>query len=304
MSAADAEKLEAKLQTQPDDLEARSQLLLYYQFSTDQDCGAHYFWIVEHHPDAPVLDGWGRFRLMHSSRQREAKALWLRQVEAHSNNARVLANAARALDFVEDGKLAIRLLEQAAVVDPGNPEWPRRVGHQFELMARDGERVHKDLAQRSLTAYERALTLSSKADRFYLLGDAAVMSLACDELDKAKTLAVELLDCAAEMPADWNFGNAIHHGNLILGFVAMRGERIDEAEEYLVRAGKTPGSPQLNSFGPNMGLALELLKKGRKDAVLQYFALCRKFWKTPELDAWTKTVEEGGIPDFGANLDY
>ena len=44
-------------------------------------------------------------------------------------------------------------------------------------------------------------------------------------------------------------------------------------------AGATPGSPQLDSFGPNMTLAKELLEKGQPDVVLHYFALCKNFWE-------------------------
>ena len=40
-----------------------------------------------------------------------------------------------------------------------------------------------------------------------------------------------------------------------------------------------PGSPQLNSFGPIMSLAEELLEQGEPDTVLEFFAECRKFWK-------------------------
>jgi hypothetical protein len=61
-----------------------------------------------------------------------------------------------------------------------------------------------------------------------------------------------------------------------------------------------PGSTQLNSFGPEMTLSRELLEKGERDVVLQYFVLCRRFWASgsQQLDAWTKTVREGGIPKF------
>jgi hypothetical protein len=45
---------------------------------------------------------------------------------------------------------------------------------------------------------------------------------------------------------------------------------IEEAKKQLLLAGKTPSSPQLNSFGPNMILAKELLDKGEKDTVLHY----------------------------------
>lgn len=76
------------------------------------------------------------------------------------------------------------------------------------------------------------------------------------------------------------------------------------AAGYLLEAGRTPGSPQLSSFGPNMQLARELLEAGETRPVLEYFELCRKFWPSPALDAWAAEVRAGQIPEFGANLKY
>jgi hypothetical protein len=86
--------------------------------------------------------------------------------------------------------------------------------------------------------------------------------------------------------------------------VALADGKLDEAKLHLLEAGKTPGSPQLNSFGPSMALAGDLLKKGEKAAVLSYFDLCRTFWKlgSSKLDEWTAAVNSGASPDFGANL--
>jgi len=55
-----------------------------------------------------------------------------------------------------------------------------------------------------------------------------------------------------------------------------------------------------------MILAKELLEKGEKDAVLKYFQLCALFWKSGQnkLNNWTDTVQNGGMPDFAANLAY
>jgi hypothetical protein len=44
-------------------------------------------------------------------------------------------------------------------------------------------------------------------------------------------------------------------------------------------AGATPGSPQLDSFGPNLTLAKELFEKSKPDVILHYFALCKNFWE-------------------------
>jgi len=62
----------------------------------------------------------------------------------------------------------------------------------------------------------------------------------------------------------------------------------------------------MNSFGPNLSLARDLLAKGDQQIVLEYLELCRKFWKLDhgKLDLWKKDVEEGRVPDFGANLVF
>ena len=113
---------------------------------------------------------------------------------------------------------------------------------------------------------------------------------------------------AQKFQKDWNYGNAIQDGNLVLGRISLREGRTEEAKQYLLESGKSPGSPQMDSFGPNMSLARDLLEKGERETVLQYFELCRKFWDRSvslgKLDQWTKEVKAGQIPDFGGNLVY
>jgi hypothetical protein len=55
-----------------------------------------------------------------------------------------------------------------------------------------------------------------------------------------------------------------------------------------------------------MSLAKDLLAIGERDSVLEFFGLCRNFWKfrTKALDDWTAAVKGGGMPDFAANLKY
>ncbi len=84
-------------------------------------------------------------------------------------------------------------------------------------------------------------------------------------------------------PRSWQYGNIIHEANQILGLAALQEGRVREAGRFLLAAGKTPGSPQLDSFGPNMVLAQALLARGERRVVLEYLELVARFWAhTPE----------------------
>jgi hypothetical protein len=144
----------------------------------------------------------------------------------------------------------------------------------------------------------------SSQQRFFSLGDAAKSAAEVGDMTKAKGYAVELLDLSPCFRTNWNYGNALHDGHMVLGRVALAAGDIDGAKRELLEAGKTPGSPQLDSFGPNMALALDLLHTGERDVVRQYFAECSNFWELGRgrLKSWTAQTRLGVTPDFGANL--
>jgi hypothetical protein len=153
----------------------------------------------------------------------------------------------------------------------------------------------------------KKLTAETEEQRkFYDATTLTAAALAKGEIELAKTSAEALLKQAETMKDDWNYGNALHVANLVLGRIALLAGDTKEAKRFLLEAGKTPGSPQLNSFGPNMLLAKELLEKKETAVVLEYFELCAKFWKrhTAKLDEWKAAVEKNEIPEFGANLRY
>ncbi len=148
--------------------------------------------------------------------------------------------------------------------------------------------------------------------KFYLQSEVvatyASEFLAEDMVKEANELAQDLLRNAENFKNNWNYGNAIHHANLVLGRIRLRRNDMAEAKEFLQRAGAAPGSPQLDSFGPNMTLAKELLEKKEKDAVLVYLDEVHEFWSSEyvenEIRQWKQQILEDQIPDFGANLSY
>jgi len=209
---------------------------------------------------------------------------------------------APANDFTVAGALCGKLAAALAAADEPATQ---QVGHDLYFVLARMNKPPATPAER-LTAMEAAASGKTGAELFYALPRLAKAAFAAGDLDQAQTYATQLLEMASEYPNDWNYGNAIHDGNMVLGRVALRRGNAALAEQDLLNAGSTKGSPQLDSFGPNVSLAKDLLEAGRTAAVLQYFALCKNFWEKrfAKLDAWSATVRGGGIPDFGANLLY
>lgn len=310
LSEEEVGKLESQVAASPGDVAARIRLLGYYflHARTGESRAAlqgHVLWLIRNRPDAPILGTpYGHLdAILDGSAYEEGKAAWMEQVDREPKNAERLGLAASYL-LLHDGVEAERLYQRAAAVDPGNPEWTRALGHLYSLgMSHKPAEERQRTAKLAVDAYERSLGNIQEAEaRQDILPELAKAALDAGETAKARGYAEELLK--ATNRESWNYGNAIHHGHLILGRIALREGDLNTAKEQLLAAGDTPGSPQLDSFGPNMVLAKELLEKGEKQAVLEYFKRCGSFWKKGDLETWTREVQDGKIPEFGANLDY
>jgi len=157
-----------------------------------------------------------------------------------------------------------------------------------------------------LAALEKKARGLTGIELFYELPDLGKRAFNAGEIDKAQSYAKELLRMAQQYRKDWNYGNAIFYGNFVLGRISVRQGDFTTAGQYLVSAGATPGSPQLESFGPNMTLAKELVEKNQSDVVLRYLVQCKRFWKMDDgkLEEWSALIRGGEKPDFSDNLDY
>ena len=157
---------------------------------------------------------------------------------------------------------------------------------------------------------------SPDLDRFYSLSGRMSAAYKSGDTRSANALALEYLDVAKRFPCNWNFGNAIHNANSVLGLIALSNGRKAEAVSYLSAAGATPGSPQLDTFGPSLLLARELALAGEYRAVASYLGSIRRFWKAKDkspkgllypsfadpdpISTWIAELNKGRVPDFGA----
>lgn len=158
--------------------------------------------------------------------------------------------------------------------------------------------------------YDHALEALQAADspyaRWCALGRAGKTAVEIDRDAEAEAYARELQQQISQYQDDWNYGNAIQDFNLVLGRLCLRRGDAEGAKTHLLEAGRSPGSPQMDSFGPNLSLAKALLEAGHKEVVLEYWELCRRFWDMDDgrLSQWTEDVNAGKIPKFGASLWY
>ena len=142
--------------------------------------------------------------------------------------------------------------------------------------------------------------VTARLNRFYNLDEQITAAYKANDFGQLKELAKEILMLAAVYRCNWNYGNAIHNTNRMLGLVSIKNGDIDTAADYLLKAGKSTGSPQLNSFGPELDLANELLQLGKVDAVKSYLKDIKSFWEmnNGQVDAWLAEIEKGGKPQL------
>jgi tetratricopeptide (TPR) repeat protein len=305
--------LEKRVERNPHDVASRTKLLECYSFiyfehePSREHKREHILWLIENEPKAEALDAsWGHL-LAESDAEAysKAKALWLRHIENEPENLAILNNSGKFF-LLHDRELAEQSLLKIRSLDPKNYEWSLELGFLNYLHLRKMSGAdRKDAAQEALGHFERACDLfpeEEKAAMFLFFRSCfAQTAMEAGETEKAREYAEEMLNCDVKDPM---YGHNFHHGNLILGRIALQAGDFVTAKERLVNAGTIPLPPRRYLFldEPNVTLAKELLEKGEKESVLEYFELCSRFWKRhrSELNEWAATVRAGGIPCFDA----
>lgn len=259
-----------------------------------------------------------------TSREDERYAAHAVEALRKTEDMRVLDSAAAVLLF--SGTLAQVMHQRNGV-----PIEPLPVAFAGELLERCGdcqslssyyrimgmmsttpaERKKYAQAEMALLEKESALQPSAKDGEvkgweLLRLHEQAKVAFTAGEYDKAEQYATKLLRLVAEKQQNEKYGMELHAGHIVLGRVALHRGNVKAARRHLLAAADVNGGATLRSFGPNMALAKELLEHGERDVVVTYLKRCKRFWDKGQdsLTKWIATIEKGGIPNFGPNLDY
>jgi hypothetical protein len=146
LGPAAAQELEAQIEKNPEDLTARTKLIgyYYYQWMQPGEEAAkaarrkHILWLIEHHPDSPILnlaevpiEEIGN-SLADPEGYKQARQLWLSQMEARKTDAAMLGNLAKFFQMT-DKYLAESALLQAKAVQPHNAQWDWQLGYLYGM---------------------------------------------------------------------------------------------------------------------------------------------------------------------------
>jgi hypothetical protein len=181
---------------------------------------------------------------------------------------------------------------------------------------------HRD-PQQYLLEREAALNPSGPIPHVGLV-QAAKAALEAGEYAKATAYATKALQGADRTAAEYKSSGyetprrfagipAVDcYANFVLGRLALLDGDIRSAERYLIASGNADGTGDagLSSDGPNLSLALELLRHGdsrSRNIVLQFLDKISTYWKVkPDpFEAWRAQILAGNLPNFlevGANL--
>ena len=219
---------------------------------------------------------------------------WVEEASIHDDSGNVVGSYPGSVMEIREGD------ESSGACEPAETAAMERLILKPEL-----HRLEMRGAGRTLVAeleFEGAADSGEPTDETKLVEYQATEALDRGDLETAQELGERYLSSAP--PSDhWNYGNVIHYGHLILGHVALRRGDIVEAKAELIRAGHTPGSPQLASFGPNMSLARDLLAAEEEEIVIEYIELLKDFYDhDQDLEAWIGQIRAGEPPDWDQNL--
>ena len=108
----------------------------------------HVLWLIEHHPESEIaaMPQTRFFYLDGGTEYLRQSDVWMQQVQRFPQDARVLKNAANFLE-TRDAAASLRLMKQAAVLQPEDPSLSEQLGVMMAGLAMNTRRANAALAE-------------------------------------------------------------------------------------------------------------------------------------------------------------
>lgn len=321
----EVEAFEKKLKENPDDTKLRIRLIKHYDAIKRNTKGEkilreHLKWFIRNQPENRLnYLTYGRFYLENDDPEYlDLKNEWYDQLAKNPNSPALILNISEFVRY-EEPEVAEGLLLMGSKKAPDNYEFPKLL---FEIYKRESEQdevkdqpeVKAELEKHAFEQGEKALSIlktnrdsQTDSERAEILLEVGKLALQIGNFERAKQIATNLILEYGQSTSNAEFDDATHTGNIILGKVALIGNQIEKAKEYLLISIKAPLRDKRNFLTPDLELANKLLDLGEKDTVLEYLKLCQElknFKDHPDLygdemkalKKWQKQIENGKKP--------
>lgn len=168
---------------------------------------------------------------------------------------------------------------------------------QLETIKANFTEKYSYLEDRCIEAQKKAI---DKPRSYPLVKYAAEICYKSANFEESKAFTLKLKENIDSFDRYTSKGQMLHDYHTLMGRHAIQDGDIEEAKKHLMQSIDVNPSAVMESFGPNMELAGDLLKQGEKDTVLSYLDGCAEFWKDEPLQLWKTKIRENKMP--GLNI--
>lgn len=304
LSQTEALALESQIAVDPDLVHARIQLVGYYfqkaasSFSSkDKNIGAlHVLWFVQKQPEMSFLKFPIYSLTTNTTSDESIKQQWELLTTTNCSSA-ILENAAQYFKTREPHK-SITLIEQAVKLDPANIQLLEVLSDLYEQMV-DKDQAQDIVVSKAIAAFEAYISKEENVHRkIVVIARLAEFARKSHNLTMAKqsvALGLELSQTVLESKIAID---AVHTLQTTRGLIFLDEGNVPGAIKALEDSQPLVKTPVLSSFGPQFGLANELLKRGERKAVCSYLSSCLKVWKNGQTSIllWLLEINLGRKP--------
>jgi predicted nucleic acid-binding Zn ribbon protein len=304
MSPEQTLEMEERVARDSNDLRARLSLIGYYHHvpmarRTTTKALPHIMWLVENHPDAFTCRSLGLGLPYTEEQNLEFERLWLEQIRLHPNDDKIVGNAGSNIRSTNE-KLGWHYIRQAALLNPKEEYWARKIAHHFAYLAINGDIAKRPhYAAIAIREAERFFNLQgTRGERFSVCHDVTPVAIEYGYLNEARTWNNWVLDHMSYSPFN-QFGQFAW---LLLAHIELADGKPIKCKILLrkalhsIQTGMATSTP---SSSVMVALLDKLLVSGHSEIVIEALQVCIEKVskeKKEQLKKWLKLIKQGKSP--------
>jgi len=172
----------------------------------------------------------------------------------------------------------------------------------FELLGAQSESIKANFTEKYSLLEERCINAATDAlensKSFEKVKYAAEVCYLSGNFTDSRKFTILLNENQKYFVASASKGGVLHDYHTLLGRHLLREGQLEEAKNQLLHSVESTPSAVMQSFGPNMSLAVDLLEQGEKEAVLAYLDAVSEFWEKETIAIWKSKIINNKLPSL------